>query len=170
MFLDRDGVINLDTGYPHRPEDLVFTATSREAIAAANRKGCLVIVASNQSGVGRGLFGIADVDRFHAEMQRRLGERGAHIDAFYICPYHPDATIASFREDHEDRKPRPGMLLRAMREWPVDCKCSIMIGDRSSDMAAAAAAGIASVLVPTDTCDLHAVVDAWLRDSAPVEG
>lgn len=157
-FLDRDGVINVDTGYPHRPEDLRLTPSAAEGIRLLNLAGYWVIVVTNQSGVARGLFGMAEVDAFHAHLAARLAGQGAAIDAFYSCPYHPDATVAEWRADHEDRKPRPGMLLRAFSEWPIAREGSFLIGDKPSDLAAAGAVGLPGVLVPADTVDLAAVV------------
>jgi D-glycero-D-manno-heptose 1,7-bisphosphate phosphatase len=157
-FLDRDGVINVDHGFTHRPEDLAFTPTAVAGIRALNRAGYLAIVVTNQSGVARGLYSCADVERFHDHLQQRLAREGAHIDAFYYCPYHPAGSVAAFAIDHEDRKPRPGMLLRAMREWPIDRAGSFMIGDRQSDLDAAAAAGIPGFLVPKNSGDLAAQV------------
>jgi D-glycero-D-manno-heptose 1,7-bisphosphate phosphatase len=163
LFLDRDGVVNVDTGYPHRTEDLAFTPTAIAAIRLANDAGCLVVVATNQSGVARGLFGLDAVERFHAEMRARLAAAGARIDAFYTCPYHPDGIVEAFRADHEDRKPRPGLLLRALREWPIDRGRSLMVGDKPSDLAAAQAAGVTAILAPANILDLRAVVADWLR-------
>jgi len=157
-FLDRDGVINLDIGYPHRIEDLVLTKSAAEGIALLNRSDYRVIVITNQSGVARGLFGMDAVHRFHAHMQARLAERGARIDAFYVAPYHPDGVIPHLAIEHEDRKPGPGMLLRAIRDYAVDIPHSFLIGDKQSDMEAARRAGVRGILVPTDCCDLAAVV------------
>jgi len=165
LFLDRDGVINVDTGYTHRPEDLTFTPTAVAGVRLANEAGRPVIVATNQSGVARGMFGLDDVHRFHDAMQRQLSAAGARVDAFYLCPFHPDATVPAFRGEHEDRKPAPGMLRRAIREWPINPRRSLMVGDRPRDIAAAQAAGVPAVLVPSDTCDLAAVVTDWLRST-----
>lgn len=168
-FLDRDGVLNVDTGYPHRPDELVLTPTAADGVRLLNQAGYWVIVVTNQSGVARGYFTEDDVDRFHAEIGRRLAERGARIDAFYGCFHHPDAVVERYRADHPDRKPGPGMLLRAMRDRPVDAARSFMVGDKLSDCEAAARAGVDCVLVPADRCDLAAVVRnrlaeaAWLR-------
>lgn len=161
-FLDRDGVINVDTGYPHRPEELVFTPTAVEAIRLLNEAGWLAIVVSNQSGVARGLFGTAEVEAFHTHIQAELAKAGAHIDAFYYCPYHPDGSVAEWAIQHEDRKPGPGMILRALRDWPVDRARSVLIGDKDSDMAAARAAGVRGVLVERDVVDLAAEVQALI--------
>ncbi|SEN64218.1 D-glycero-D-manno-heptose 1,7-bisphosphate phosphatase [Sphingomonas gellani] len=163
VFLDRDGVINVDTGYPHRPEELALTPTAAPAIARLNRAGCLVIVVTNQSGVARGMFDLAAVDRFHAAIQERLAEHAARIDAFYVAPYHPAGTVARFAIEHPDRKPGPGMILSAMADWPVDPNRAILFGDKGSDLEAAVRAGIPAWLLSSDTCDLDAAVSVWLE-------
>ena len=93
-FLDRDGVINVDHGYTYRREHLLFTPTAIDGIRLLNQSGYPVLVVTNQSGVARGLYGVADVTAFHAHMNAMLAERGAHIDDFYYCPFHPDGTVA----------------------------------------------------------------------------
>lgn len=168
VFLDRDGVINMDDGYTFRPADLRFTPTAPAAIRRLNDAGRLVIVVTNQSGVARGLYDVADVDAFHRHMAERLAADGARVDAFYHCPFHPDGQVPAFAREHEDRKPAPGMLLRAMREWPIDPARSLMIGDKASDMEAADRAGVAGLRVrPNADCDLLATVDGWLAASTP---
>jgi D-glycero-D-manno-heptose 1,7-bisphosphate phosphatase len=157
-FLDRDGVINVDHGYTFRPEDLVFTPNAVEGIRLLNEAGYLVIVVTNQSGVARGFYGTADVEEFHAHMAAALAEQGARIDAFYYCAYHPDGTVAEYAREHEDRKPGCGMLIRAMADLPVDRARSFMIGDKPSDAAAAAKAGIPAALIPANDGDLAAAV------------
>jgi D-glycero-D-manno-heptose 1,7-bisphosphate phosphatase len=157
-FLDRDGVINVDHGYTFRPADLRFTPTAVEGIRLLNQAGYPVLVITNQSGVARGLYGIAEVQAFHAHMNATLNHAGAHIDAFYYCPYHPDGTIAEFAIQHEDRKPGPGMIRRAMLDWGVTPEGSFLIGDKPSDAEAAAAAGIRSKLVTPNEGDLAAAV------------
>ncbi len=161
-FLDRDGVINVDTGYPHRPDQLVLTPTAARAVARLNRADCLAIVVTNQSGVARGLFDLAAVDRFHAALQARLAEAGGRIDAFYVAPWHPDGVVGRYAVAHDDRKPGAGMLLRAMREWPVDPARAVLFGDKGSDMEAARRAGVAGVRVESDTGDLDDAVRRWL--------
>lgn len=147
LFLDRDGVLNHDSGYTHRPEDLRWIDGARETIRKANDLGILTVVVSNQAGIGRGYFCEPDVARFHATMQQQLAAAGAHIDAFYICPYHADAVVPEWQHpDHPDRKPNPGMVLRALAEWPIDPRASILIGDRESDIEAGRRAGIGGVL------------------------
>ncbi len=157
-FLDRDGVINIDHGYVHRTEDLAFTPTAIEGIRLLNAAGYPVLVVTNQSGVARGLYGLAEVEAFHAHLNAALGEAGAHVDAFYISPYHPDGTVAEFAIEHEDRKPGIGMIRRAMQDWDVDADRSFLIGDKQSDLAAAAAAGIAGYWIEPNRGDLAQVV------------
>ncbi|WP_407049802.1 HAD-IIIA family hydrolase [Methyloraptor flagellatus] len=162
-FLDRDGVINVDAdGYSHRPERLAFTPTAVEGIRQLNKAGFYVIVVTNQAGIAKGHYTEADMHDFHAEIQRRLMSQDAHIDAFYHCPYHPEGTVEVFREDHADRKPRPGMILRALADWPIRTEGSFLIGDRSSDLEAAAGAGLPGVLVTSDICDLKAVAESQI--------
>jgi D-glycero-D-manno-heptose 1,7-bisphosphate phosphatase len=161
-FLDRDGVINVDHGYVFEPERLDFTPTAIEAIRLLNRAGYPVLVVTNQSGVARGLYGVAEVEAFHAHLNRALGEAGAHVDAFYYCPYHPEGIVADYAVEHEDRKPGIGMIRRAMREWNVRTEGSFLIGDRQSDLDAATAAGIAGYLIEPDVGDLAAQVRAIL--------
>jgi D,D-heptose 1,7-bisphosphate phosphatase len=162
-FLDRDGVINVDRGYTYRVEDLVFTRTAIEGIKAFNNAGYRVFVISNQSGVARGYCTVEHVERFHAAMLQQLHARGAHIDGFYYCPFHPEGSVAGYAIDHEDRKPSPGMLLRAMREWPTDIAASVLIGDKQSDLQAAARAGVTGLRVETNVGDLAAAVRRFLQ-------
>ena len=157
-FLDRDGVLNVDTGYPHLVEDLVLTPTAAAAVRRLNQAGYWVLVLTNQSGVARGLFDLDAVDAFHEALQRKLGEVGGHVDAFYVAPYHPDGTVAPFNIDHEDRKPGAGMFNRALRDFPVVTSRSFMIGDKPSDMEAARRVGVRGILVAADRCDLDAAV------------
>jgi D-glycero-D-manno-heptose 1,7-bisphosphate phosphatase len=146
VIFDRDGTLNRDIGYPHKPEDLIWMPGAKAAIAALNRRGILVVVASNQSGVARGKFDETAVARFHEEMQAQLAKAGAHIDAFYYCPFLPDAPVAAYRHpDHPDRKPNPGMILRVLADCDVDPARTVLIGDSERDMAAAAAGGVRGV-------------------------
>ena len=145
LFLDRDGTLNVDRGYTFRPADLVWQTEAREAVRCANRAGYYVFVVTNQSGVSRGLFTDADVQAFHAAMQSSLFEVEAHIDAIEWCPHHVDGTIERYSKPCRRRKPAPGMIEDLLAAWPVDVKTSLMIGDRDSDIEAAAAAGITGV-------------------------
>lgn len=149
LFLDRDGVLNEDQGYVHRWEDFRWISGAREAVAAFNRAGWLVIVVTNQSGVGRGFYTEAAVHALHARMQTDLAEVGGRIDAFYHAPQHPEATEDAYRHpDPPLRKPNPGMIVQALGDWPIDCGASVLVGDKPSDLEAAHRAGIRGVLFP----------------------
>ena len=147
LFLDRDGVLNEDHGYVSRWEDFRWIAGARETVAAFNRAGWLVIVVTNQSGVGRGFYTEEAMYALHRRMSEDLAAAGGRIDAFYHAPQHPDAPIESYRHpDPPDRKPNPGMILRALAEWPIDREASLLVGDKPSDLEAALRAGIRGVL------------------------
>lgn len=143
VFLDRDGVLNVDSGYPHLAEHLVWIEGARAAVRRINQAGYWAVVVTNQSGVGRGYFDEAAMDAFHGVMQRQLAQAGARIDAFYACPYHEAASVPRYRvADHPDRKPNPGMILRAFEDLPILRQGSFLVGDRDSDLAAARGAGL----------------------------
>jgi len=143
ILFDRDGTLIVDEGYTYKPEALCWQSGAIEAIRRCNDAGWLAIVVSNQSGVARRLYSEADVNRFHEHMQHALAAHGAHIDAFYFCPYHGEGVIAEYaHSDHPDRKPNPGMLRRALAEWPIDQNRVVMIGDAEVDAKAAKAAGV----------------------------
>ncbi|MGQ2991749.1 MAG: D-glycero-alpha-D-manno-heptose-1,7-bisphosphate 7-phosphatase [Brevundimonas sp.] len=147
VFLDRDGVLNLDVGYPHLEEHLILTPGAAEAVRQLNQSGFFTVIVTNQSGVARGLFDLATMEAFNARLVRRLAEQGAMIDAVYACPYHDTAVDPRWRHpDHPERKPNPGMILRAAAEHDLDLTRSLMIGDRESDMEAARRAGVRGFL------------------------
>jgi D-glycero-D-manno-heptose 1,7-bisphosphate phosphatase len=146
VFFDRDGVLNQDFGYTHLRNDLVWLEGAREAIAMVNNCGWHAFVVTNQSGIARGHYTQADMEAFHYEMQRQLNEVGAYIDQFFWCPYHRDGVIPAYvHADHPERKPNPGMILRAIKEWNVDANSSFLVGDQPSDILAAQRAGIVAL-------------------------
>lgn len=152
VFFDRDGTLTRDDGYTYKTEDLEFLPGAVEAIRACNDAGALAIVVTNQSGIARGKYQVADLAAFHAEMQTRLASHGAHIDAFYACPFHQDGVVPAYtRANHPDRKPNPGLIRRGMLEWPINPARSVMIGDQPHDAEAGVAAGIAALEVRTGT-------------------
>ena len=136
-FLDRDGVLNVDHGYAHRPDQLEWIAGAPDAVRLLNEAGYYVFVITNQSGVARGYYEETAVHQFHAHMQDALRAQGAHIDAFYYCPHHPDGVIKELAIRCRCRKPEPGMLEQAARDWPIDLDRSFLIGDKDDDLAAA---------------------------------
>ena len=160
-FLDRDGTLNVDVDYGHRPDQITWIDGAVDALRRLNQAGWWVFVVTNQSGVARGLFDEATVDRLHDWMAADLARRGARIDAFYSCPHHATKGIGRYRIDCDCRKPSPGLLLRAMAEHPVDAACSFMLGDRMRDVEAGRAAGVASHLY--EGGNLDTVVERLMR-------
>ncbi|WP_031229443.1 HAD-IIIA family hydrolase [Asticcacaulis sp. YBE204] len=143
LFLDRDGVINIDTNYLHKVEDLVWVDGVTETIRAANDRGLAVIVVTNQAGIARGYYSEGDMIRLHHHLQDTLNSQGAFIDGFYFCPYHEAAEIERYRiANHPDRKPNPGMILKAALDHNIDLSGSLLIGDNLSDVEAATRAGV----------------------------
>lgn len=141
-FLDRDGVLNVDKGYVSRPEDFVWIKGAKDAVKYLNDRGHLVIVVTNQAGVARGYYSEEDVQNLHLWINEELRKMGAHIDAFYYCPHHPEVKDGPYAIKCNCRKPAPGLLLRALQEWPINKNESFMIGDKEADLKAAEAVGI----------------------------
>lgn len=148
VLFDRDGTLIHDDGYTHKPEDLRWQPGAIDAIRRCNDAGRLAIVVTNQAGVARGFYDEDAVKRFHAHMQDELRPHGAHIDAFYYCPYHGDGVVAEYTyADHPDRKPNSGMLRRALLEWPIESTDSFVVGDTPNDGGAAEDIGLNHFLV-----------------------
>jgi D-glycero-D-manno-heptose 1,7-bisphosphate phosphatase len=144
-FLDRDGVLNEDAGYTHRPDQLVWMPGALDAVRSLNRAGYYVFVVTNQAGIARGYYDEGAVRRLHLHMQEQLIAHGAHIDAFYFCPHHPDGVVKELAVTCRCRKPGPGLLEQAAQDWPIDLDRSFLVGDKDSDMDAARAFGIDGV-------------------------
>lgn len=148
IFLDRDGTINIDKHYLYKPADWEWLEGSIEAIRTFNNAGYRVIVATNQSGIARGFFTMAEVHGLHQQVDQWLAPHGARIDAYYICPHHPDFGT---HRACECRKPKPGLLLQAAREHAIDLSHSWMIGDKTSDVNAGLAAGCRSIMLTSSS-------------------
>ena len=154
LFLDRDGVLIEDTGYPHDPAAITLIPEALEVVRLANARGWLAGIVSNQSGVGRGYFEWTAFAAVQGAIDTALQARGARLDFVLACPHLADAPVGRYRDAaHPWRKPAPGMLVDAAATLHVAMSVSAMIGDRVSDMAAAAAAGVAhrAMLVEEDT-------------------
>lgn len=149
--MDRDGVINVDFGYVHRPEDVVYIDGAIELIKRANDLGYLSIVVTNQAGIARGYYSEDNFLEFMNWFCHDLEERGARLDRYFFSPCHPTEGIGCYRRDDFMRKPNPGMFLAAQRELGIDMPSSIMIGDKLSDIQASSAAGVGiNMLLGTD--------------------
>lgn len=149
MFLDRDGVINSEDGIISKPDQLRLIPGSGEAVARLNRMNLPVIVVTNQPVVARGWATEEDVDLIHSHLRDLLAEHGATLDAIYFCPHHENANNPTYRTICGCRKPRPGMLLRASRDFGLDLKKCVLIGDRTVDLQAARDASCQAYLVKT---------------------
>jgi len=149
-FIDRDGTLNEDTGYVHRPEEFRWLPGAPETVKLLNDLGYLVIVVTNQAGVGRGYYTESDVERLHAWMNAELRPRGAHIDAFYFCPHHPEYGLGTYRQVCTCRKPEPGLITRAAGDWDIDLGRSLGLGDKASDAEACRRAGVGQVVTSLD--------------------
>ena len=147
LFLDRDGVINEDIGYLYRPEKFRFKEGIFELCKAAKRQGYLLIIATNQSGIARGRYSEEDYRKLTDWMLERFSENGVRIDETYYCPFHPQEGLGVYVIDSPDRKPNPGMFLKAQRKHDLDMSRSIAIGDRETDAEAARRAGIGQLIL-----------------------
>ena len=163
VFLDRDGTIIRQVESLHKPEQVKLLPGAAEAIRLLNEAGLFVSVATNQPVVARGISGPEDVCSIHEIISSRLRRWGAHIDAFYFCPHHPNATVEEYRQICECRKPRPGMILQAASDHNLDLSSSVMIGDTTQDIFAGFQAGVSTILVETG----HAGRDPWQYDCKP---
>ena len=146
LFLDRDGVINIDRGYVHRIEDFEWVEGAQDCIKAFNARNWWVFVVTNQSGIARGLYQESEMHELHTHMTAELGRNGGHIDQIYYCPFHENGTVEPYIKDSFDRKPKPGMLMQAMGDFPVKREASFLIGDKQTDIQAAHAAGVGGFL------------------------
>jgi D-glycero-D-manno-heptose 1,7-bisphosphate phosphatase len=146
LFLDRDGVVNEDTGYLHRATECRFVTGVFDMAAAFAGRGFDIVIATNQSGIGRGYFSEADFQAFMTWMRGEFARRGVAIAAVYHCPDHPTEGVGNYRRDNPWRKPLPGMLLQAAADLGLDLADSWCVGDKPSDVEAGRAAGVGTLI------------------------
>jgi len=163
LILDRDGVINVDINFLHRIEDVVFVDGIFDLVRAAKAAGYVVVVATNQSGIGRGLYSEAQFQTLMAWMGEQFVAHGGAIDRVYFCPHHPTEGQGEYRCDCACRKPKPGMFLQAIAEFDLDPAQCWTIGDNWRDVEAGANAGVANRvrIDPTGT-PVHQARGHWV--------
>lgn len=149
IFLDRDGTLNEEVHYLHRPEDLHFLPTVIEAVRLWKESGFRVVVVTNQAGVARGYYGEAEVKALHQYMNCLMEKEGARIDQFYYCPHHPEHGVGQYKVQCHCRKPDIGMFEQAEKDEAVDKARSFMIGDKWIDIEAGFRYGVTTALVGT---------------------
>lgn len=154
VFLDRDGVLDVDTGYISRPEQVQWVPGAKTALARLHKLGYAVFVVTNQSGIARGYYTVEDMKVLHAFMAKEIEKAGGQITHFYYCPHHPTkGTVKELVHPCSCRKPQPGMLLQAFSDYALLRGGSFLIGDRQSDIDAALAAGLPGYLFQEGNLD-----------------
>jgi D-glycero-D-manno-heptose 1,7-bisphosphate phosphatase len=146
LFLDRDGVVNVDTDYLYRIEDCRFIDGIFEMVAGFAAAGFVPVIVTNQSGIGRGLYAEKDFQRLMTWMRGQFSHRGVEIAAVYHCPDHPTEGIGPYRRENTWRKPGPGMFLQAAADLSLDLSASWSIGNQLSDVEAGLAAGVGTLV------------------------
>ncbi len=147
VFFDRDGTLIHDPGYLNHPDQVQILEGVAEALKEFQLLGFKTVVASNQSGVARGLVTVEMLERIHDRLRELLAAKGATLDAIYYCPYHPEGTVPEYCQDSDWQKPKPGMLLAAAQEMDIDLSQSWMIGDSDRDVEAGRSAGCKTILI-----------------------
>jgi len=155
LFLDRDGVINIDYGHVHSKEKFIFNDGIFELVSKANSLGYLVIVITNQAGIAKGLYSVNEFNVLTKWISEQFLLNNGRIDRTYFCPFHKNGVIQEYIKDSVDRKPHPGMLLKACREFNIDPKKSIMVGDKITDIEAGISSNIGkSIYYGLDSCNI----------------
>jgi len=146
VILDRDGTLIEDSGFPVHPRDLVWNPGAKRSLSWLNNTGIKVAVATNQSGVARGYFTLAQVHAFHAAMDNEVQAEGGHIAAYAVCPHLIGGAVAEYAIDCNCRKPKPGLINQLLGKFQVRPESAVIIGDRETDMLAGQAAGLESFI------------------------
>ncbi len=147
VFFDRDGTLIHDPGYLNHPDQVQVVDGAAEALKEFQGLGYKTVVASNQSGVARGIVTVEMLERIHDRLRELLAVKGAALDAIYYCPYHPDGVVPEYTKESDWQKPKPGMLLAAAQEMDIDLTRSWMIGDSDRDVEAGRSAGCKTILI-----------------------
>tara|TARA_X000000950_G_scaffold5944_2_gene6397 strand:- start:20034 stop:20675 length:642 start_codon:yes stop_codon:yes gene_type:complete len=167
VFLDRDQTLNIDHGSTYLVDDFAWMPGAPDALALFHRHGIACFIVTNQGGIGRGFYTVAQMQAFNDHLVAQTIRAGGHIQDIAHCPHHPEAPTPAMQTPCACRKPAPGMLLGLAATWNIDLAASVMIGDRDSDVAAGRAAGCHAYLF--DGSDLsrlaQQVIDRHFADS-----
>lgn len=164
VFFDRDGVLNIDNVFVFSPERFEMMPGAAQTIRTLNERGILALVVTNQSGIGRGIVTEDEYLAFETWVEGQFAAKGARIDRTYYCPHHPEHALGDYKIDCDCRKPKPGMICRAMAEFGLDPGEAIMIGDHERDIRAAEAAGVRALLFKGGR------LDEFVRDLISLSG
>ncbi len=178
LFLDRDGVVNVEIGYLHKISDLEWMPGIASLIRAARSRGMKVAIVTNQAGIARGMYTEEQFHELMDHMRAELRKEQADVDAVYYCCHHPVHGQGQYKLECDCRKPLPGMMLRGERELGVDLSTSIIVGDRCTDLVAGRAAGLEKVFLirgteeagctePHTAIDSLAEVERWILERYP---
>ena len=151
LFLDRDGVINVNYGYVHKIGDFDFIEGIFDLTRTAVARNYVICIVTNQAGIGRGYYSEADFHSLTDWMCGQFRMKGVAISKVYYSPYHPIHGLGKYKKNHDSRKPQPGMLLEAINEFDIDAHCSILIGDKATDIQAGLSAGVGTNLYLGET-------------------
>ena len=162
MFLDRDGVINLDTGYVSKVEEIEFIVGIFDLVRTAISLGYRVIIVTNQSGIGRGYFTETEFYELMEWMRQKFSAEGCSLDGIYFCPFHPIDGVGEYQQDSIMRKPQPGMVLQAISDFSLDPGASVLVGDRPSDIEAGRTAGVGHLFLLSATTSIVDAVDFYV--------
>jgi D-glycero-D-manno-heptose 1,7-bisphosphate phosphatase len=170
LFLDRDGVININHGYVHQIDSFDFIDGIFELVRTAYERDFKIVIITNQSGIGRGLYSEQQFHQLTSWMCKEFRNAGSPIDKVYFSPFHPTEGIGKYKKDDFSRKPNPGMILQAQQELGLDLECSILIGDKASDIEAGIASGLGLNILfaqerplgfsPQQCCVIDSLLDA----------
>ena len=147
VFIDRDGVINVDRGYVHKRDDFEYIDGVFNALKKCKDMDYLLVLVTNQSGIARGMFTEEQFETLTEWMDWNFAENDIDFDGIYYCPHHPEATVEQYKEVCDCRKPNPGMFISAQTFLDIDMENSVMIGDKKEDMMAAQAAGVGTCIL-----------------------
>lgn len=147
LLLDRDGVINVDSGYVHKKENFSFMPGIFDLVRFANKKNYIVCVVTNQAGIGRGFYTRSEFLALTAWMKEQFESNDCIIHKVYYSPFHPTHGLGYYKREHRSRKPNPGMILDAIRDWNLSASGSVLVGDNESDIEAADRAEIGTKIL-----------------------